>query len=85
VKIDVEGYEGFVIEGATETLPRIETLVMEFSPALLKMTGRDPASTLHTLTDYFSRLYRVENAELVKVTAKDCLGSDNQMELVFER
>jgi FkbM family methyltransferase len=84
-KIDVEGYEGFVIDGAKETLPRIETLVMEFSPALLKKAGGDPASTLHTLTGYFSRLYRIESAELVEVTAKDCLGSDNQMELVFER
>jgi FkbM family methyltransferase len=28
VKIDVEGYEGFVMEGAKETLPRMESLVM---------------------------------------------------------
>ena len=85
VKIDVEGYEGFVIHGAKETLPRIETLVMEFSPALLKMAGQDPASTLDTLTTHFSQLYRIENTELVKVTAKDCLGSEKQMELVFDR
>jgi FkbM family methyltransferase len=85
VKIDVEGYEGFVIDGARETLPRIETLVMEFSPAILKNAGGDPASTLHVLTGHFSRLYRMENADLVKIKAEDCLGSDKQMELVFER
>lgn len=85
VKIDVEGYEGFVIDGAKETLPRIETLVMEFSPALLKMAGQNPASILQTLTAHFSSIYRIENAELVKVAEKDCLRSDNQMELVFER
>lgn len=85
VKIDVEGYERFVIEGAKETLPRIETLVMEFSPALLKKAGGDPTSTLHTLTSHFSRIYRIETADLVKVEASDCLGSDKQMELVFER
>jgi FkbM family methyltransferase len=85
VKIDVEGYEGYVIDGAKETLPRIETLVMEFSPAILKNAGGDPASTLHILSGYFSRFYRIENADLVKVTAKDCLGSGRQMELVFER
>jgi FkbM family methyltransferase len=84
-KIDVEGYEGFVLKGARETLPRIETLVMEFSPALLKKAGVDPTSTLSALTSHFSRIYRVENADLVKVTATDCLRSDNQMELVFER
>ena len=85
VKIDVEGYEGFVIDGAKQTLPRIETLVMEFSPAFLKNAGCDPASTLHILSGYFSRIYRIESADLVKVTAKDCLRSGNQMELVFER
>ncbi len=84
-KIDVEGYEGFVLEGAKETLPQIEILVMEFSPALLKKAGLDPGSMLRTLTSHFSRIYRVANADLVKVTAKDCLGSENQMELVFER
>jgi FkbM family methyltransferase len=84
-KIDVEGYEGFVIDGAKETLHQVEILVMEFSPALLKMAGRDPALTLHTLTSYFSRLYRIEHAELAKVTANDCLESDNLMELIFER
>ena len=85
VKIDVEGYEGFVIEGAKEILPRIETLVMEFSLALLKKAGVDPALTLRALTGQFSRIYRIEKADLVKVTETDCLGSDNQMELVFER
>ncbi len=85
VKIDVEGYEGFVIDGAKETLPRIETLVMEFSPALQKDAGGDPTSTLRILSGHFSRIYRMEKANLVQVAVKDCLESDNQMELVFER
>ena len=84
VKIDVEGYEGFVIEGASETLPRIETLVMEFSPSLLKNAGGDPASTLRILTGRFSRIYRIAKEDLVRVTPKECLESDDQMELVFE-
>jgi FkbM family methyltransferase len=84
VKIDVEGYEAFVLDGAKQTLPRIETLVMEFSPALLKLAGRDPASTLDALASYFSRIYRMESVGLVEVTSQDCLGNENQMELVFE-
>jgi FkbM family methyltransferase len=84
-KIDVEGYEGFVIEGGKETLPRIETLVMEFSPALLRNAGGDPASILRILRGCFSRIYRIENADMVRVAAEDCLRSDNQIELVFER
>jgi len=85
VKIDVEGYEGFVLDGAKETLPRVETLVMEYSPALLRAAGRDPAATLQTLTAHFSRIHRIENAGLAEVTAEDCLRSETQVELVFDR
>jgi FkbM family methyltransferase len=85
VKIDVEGYEGFVIEGARESLPRIETLVMEFSPALQKGEGVDPALTLRALRPHFSRLYRIDKSCLVKISADDCLGSENLMELILER
>ena len=85
VKIDVEGYEGFVLAGAKETLPRMESLVMEFSPALLKAAGIDPASLLETLGGEFLRIYRIERTDLVPTSAKECLGSDNQSELVFER
>jgi FkbM family methyltransferase len=84
-KIDVEGYEGFVIDGARETLPRIETLVMEFSPTLLRKAGGDPGSILRTLSGCFSRFSRVEGARLVPIAAKDCLASENQVELVLER
>ena len=85
VKIDVEGYEGFVLAGAKETLPRMESLVMEFSPALLKAAGINPASLLDTLSGEFSRIYRIERTDLVPTSAKECLGNDNQSELVFER
>ncbi len=85
VKIDVEGYEPFVLKGAQETLPRIETLVMEFSPALLTAAGRDPASLLAVLTAHFSTLYRIEASGLVKISPAECLASGKQVELVFDR
>jgi FkbM family methyltransferase len=85
VKIDVEGYEGFVLDGAKETLPLIETLVMEYSPALLRAAGRDPATTLRMLTAHFSRIHRIGNAALVEVTTEDCLRDETQVELLFDR
>jgi hypothetical protein len=85
VKIDVEGYEPFVIEGAKETLSRTETLVIEYSPHFLRKAGVDPASLFHALSVNFSRIFRFENTDLVEVTVKDCLASEKQTELVFER
>jgi FkbM family methyltransferase len=85
VKIDVEGYEAFVIDGANETLSRTEILVIEYSPQFLRKAGVDPASLFDTLSKNFSRIFRIENADLVEVTVGDCLGSETQAELVFER
>jgi hypothetical protein len=45
----------------------------------------DPASLLHMRCGEFSRMYRMERAELVPTSVKDCLGSDDRLELVFER
>jgi FkbM family methyltransferase len=85
LKIDVEGYEGFVLDGAKETLPRVETLVMEYSPALLQSAGRDPAETLRFLCAHFSRISRIEAQDLVTVTPEECLRDEKQVELVFDR
>lgn len=85
MKIDVEGYEGFVLDGARETLPRVETLVMEYSPALLRSAGRDPAATLRMLTSNFSRISRIDANGVTPVTAEDCLRDERQVELVFDR
>ncbi len=83
--MDVEGYEPFVIAGAKETLSRTQILVLEYSPQLLRKAGVDPASLFDTLSKNFSRIFRIENAELVEVTLADCLGSETQVELAFER
>jgi FkbM family methyltransferase len=85
VKIDVEGYEAFVLDGARETLTRTETLFMEFSPPLLRKAGVDPASIFKLLSRYFSCISRIESTNLVKVTAMECLSSESQSDLVFER
>jgi FkbM family methyltransferase len=85
MKIDVEGYEPFVIEGARETLSRTKTLVIEYSPDFLRKAGIDPASLFDALSANFSRVFRFENANLVEVTVKDCLASETQVELLFER
>jgi FkbM family methyltransferase len=85
VKIDVEGYEPFVIEGAKQTLSRTDTLVIEYSPHFLRKAGIDPASLFDALSINFSRIFRIENTALIEVTVKDCLASEEQVELVFER
>jgi FkbM family methyltransferase len=85
MKIDVEGYEAFVLDGASETLSRVASMVMEYSPALLRAAGRDPATTLKMLTSHFSSISRIGPEGIVRVTAEDCLRDERQVELIFDR
>lgn len=85
VKIDVEGYEGFVMEGMSGALQRIETLVLEYSPVLWKKSGLEASATFRRLATHFSRFYRIAHTGLNEVSPADCQTTDEQMELIFER
>jgi FkbM family methyltransferase len=85
LKIDVEGYEGFALDGAAETLSHTEILVTEYSPEYLRKAGFEPALFFENLSRRFSRIFRVRETDLVEVTAAECLRSENQVDLVFRR
>jgi FkbM family methyltransferase len=85
VKIDVEGYEGFVLDGASETLARTESLVMEYSPDYLSKADFDPAKIFETLSAHFSRIFRIGENDVVQVTAAECLRYQTQIDLLFMR
>jgi hypothetical protein len=40
---------------------------------------------LDALSVHFSHIFRFEDTRLVEVTVKDCLATERQVELVFER
>ncbi len=85
MKMDVEGYEGFVLRGAKETLPRVETLVMEYSPELLKKAGLEPATVLDPLSRLFRQVRRIAGSELIPTSIQNCYKETDQIELVFDR
>jgi FkbM family methyltransferase len=62
IKIDVEGAEGFVLEGMKETLrnqPRM-ALLMEFFPTLIRQAGFDPAAMLR---EFLGSGYEIHDIE----------------------
>jgi Methyltransferase FkbM domain len=49
LKLDVEGYEPAVIDGATRTLARTDAVVLEFSPDLGRVGGLPAAAMIDRL------------------------------------
>jgi FkbM family methyltransferase len=63
VKIDVQGYEAFVLAGMRGLIERSPELAMlvEFCPALLILAGTDPAAFLGELRSHGFSLYEVDD------------------------
>lgn len=61
LKLDVEGYEPLVLEGASQLLTnkRIGIIYFELCPPLLRRAGFDPSTTCHALVDFGYELYRI--------------------------
>lgn len=85
VKIDVEGYEAFVFEGAKGTLSRAMMLVMEYAPARWRKAGIDPEAVFRKLGSHFSNVRRFDGLELVEATVEELARTEGTWDLVFER
>lgn len=85
VKMDVEGYEPFVFEGAAETLSRTEMLAMEYAPAHWSKAGFEPAAILQKLAADFAHMYRFHGTELASISADECARSEGIFDLILQR
>jgi FkbM family methyltransferase len=85
LKIDVEGYEPFVFEGAPQTLLRTEMLAMEFLPEAWKKSGVDAAAIFQKLQVQFSRVYRFEGLSLPQISWQECSQSERAVDLLLRR
>ncbi|GAC1631206.1 MAG: hypothetical protein NVS9B14_02670 [Candidatus Acidiferrum sp.] len=85
LKIDVEGYEPFVMEGAAQTLSHTQMLAMEFLPDAWKKSGVNAAEVFQKLRANFRRVYRFENSSLQEITWTECARSDRAIDLLLRR
>ncbi len=85
LKIDVEGYEPFVFEGAQETLSRTQMLAMEFLPDAWKKSRVNAEDVFEKLRVNFSRVHRFENSSLREINWDDCTRSQRAIDLLLRR
>ncbi len=88
IKIDVEGYEPFVIKGAARTLKRTDSISIEFSPYLFNASNdlkNESFELVRTLAAQFPRVEVVSAKGLRETTVKDLLAMQEQVDVIFSR
>lgn len=73
IKMDVEGYEAFVLRGMTRLLAQSPTLIAEFSPQTMRRSNLDPRQMLDLLDAYGFVPYTIEKSGL-RISALDDLA-----------
>jgi len=85
LKIDVEGYEPFVIQGGLNTLERVDNMAMEYAPFLLKDSGADLKKFLSTLYSIFPNIYVIEKFSMRRVTIEQILEKNDSIDLLLQK
>ena len=85
LKIDVEGYEPYVMQGSAETLCRVQSMVMEYAPYILRHAGAELPEFLGDLKKHFSKIYRIDQNSLVRTNVQEILSQEEAVDLLFEK
>jgi FkbM family methyltransferase len=85
IKIDIEGFELPALRGAGELLSRCETLMIEYSPAYMRMANLDPAELLQLLAQAGFRLGTLVDGLLVDADSAALEATDQQQDLICTR
>ena len=85
LKMDVEGYEPFVVQGGLNTLYRVDNMVMEYAPFILKNSNADLKVFLNTLYEIFPNVYLIGKSSMSKITMEQVIEKNDSVDLFFQK
>lgn len=85
LKIDIEGYEFAALRGAGRVLRRCPTIVLEFSPGLMRDAGIEPSELFDLMETLEFSCARIVDGRRVQADRQRLLDDDRQTNLLWER
>jgi len=85
MKIDVEGYEYFVLKGAAGLLKRCECVVLEYTPDALQLAGVGDSALLDCLRDAGLTAHCFEEHRLRPISFDELASQRTQRDLILTR
>ena len=83
MKIDVEGFEYFVLKGAGELLRRCDKLLLEYSPESLALAGLPADALIELLAASGLSARAFVDGKLVPVSFADLRRAESQLDLLL--
>lgn len=83
IKMDVEGYELFVLKGMPQLLQTVPLIFMEFSPETMRRNQIDPHELLRVMSHNGFSPYAAEREELQQVQLSDLETSGSSRDLIW--
>jgi FkbM family methyltransferase len=83
MKVDVEGFEYFVLRGAGELIRRCACIVLEYSPESLQLGGLKPDAVLELLGEFRLRAHAFSPGGLVPLSRDDIAQGGRQRDLLL--
>ncbi|MCC0036581.1 MAG: FkbM family methyltransferase [Hoeflea sp.] len=85
MKIDVEGYEPYVIEGAKNILHRVQCLLLEYSPTILEKLNINIYDFTSYLASEFDEVYSIKEDIMKHYDINDLKEEKDTFDLIFTR
>jgi FkbM family methyltransferase len=83
MKVDVEGFEYFVLQGAGELLRRCDHVLLEYSPASLALAGLPADALIRLLGSNGLTARAFVNGQLVPVSFPELARAQSQLDLLL--
>jgi len=85
IKIDVEGYEPYVLRGGAKTIERSNCLIVEYVPRMVRIMKTDVAEMFGPLFDQFPNVLAANEDEIIPVGLDQLLTQSEPVDLIFDR